>query len=141
MNRYYDLEINILSCLLQKPELMKNLILEDKHFIKHQRLWQFMKSFYSKFETFDVILMFNMCKDKFRLIQYLEWLTEVEPCINNFEKYQKQLIKLYEQKQEEKIMIKLIYELSNDLYVGKIELSQYIDKVKEIIEGIEYNND
>lgn len=133
MNNYYDLEINILSCLLQKPKLMKELILEDKHFIKHQRIWQFMKFFYSKFETFDVVLMFNVCKDRFQLIRYLEWLVDVDPLVNNFRRYQEQLIYLYEQNENDKAKVKLIYELANDLYVGKIDLKEYIEREKKII--------
>ena len=46
MNKYNDLELSILSCLLQRPELMKNVILEDKHFKKHLNIWIFMKSVY-----------------------------------------------------------------------------------------------
>ena len=42
VNKTNDLEKSILSCLLIKPELMEQLILEDKHFIKNQRMWQFM---------------------------------------------------------------------------------------------------
>lgn len=137
MKYYYDLETNVLSCLLQKPELMKDLILEDKHFVKQQRLWQFMKSFYAKFETFDLVLMFQVCKDKFRLIQYLEWLTDAEPIISNFDKYQNQLIELYEQSEKERVQINLIYEKANDLYVGKIDLDCFIREINKIIEGVD----
>lgn len=134
MNNYYDLEINVLSCLIQKPTLMKILILEDKHFIKHQKLWQFMKAFYNKFETFDLILMFNVCKNKYEIIQYIEWLTKVEPAISNFDKYQKQLIELYNQKQDERDKIKRIYELANDLYVGRLEIDIFKNKINDIIQ-------
>ena len=35
MNKYNDLELSILSCLLQKPSLMNEIRLEDKRFIKN----------------------------------------------------------------------------------------------------------
>ncbi len=142
MNQLYDLEINILSCLLQKPELMKNLKLEDKHFIRNQRLWQFMKAFYKKYETFDVVMMFNVCKNKYKIIEYLKYLIEVEPIPNNFEKYQQQLIELYNEKESESILIKNIYELSNDLLNMNIEVDEFVKKVNNMYERIkkEYEN-
>lgn len=135
MNSIGDLELNIMSCLLLKPELMKDIILEDKHFTKHQRLWQFMKAFYKKFETFDVQLMYSVCKDKWHIVNYMEWLVELEPIPNNFYKYQKQLIELFHETEEEKIKIDLIYKYANDLWVRNISLEDFKNKVDEIIGG------
>ena len=144
MNKYYDLEINILSCLLQKPDLMQKLILEDKHFVKNQRLWKFMKAFYKKFNTFDIPLMYSVCKDKFKLVMYVEWLVDVIPAPSLFEKYQQQLIELYEQTKKEKYIKEKLFELANDLYVGNIELKNYVENInyvfknaKEIFKGEE----
>ena len=133
MQQYYDLEMSIMSCLLLKPELMKDLKLEDKHFIKHQRLWQFMKAFYKRYETFDVVLMYNTCKDKFKLIKYVEYLLEVEPIPDNFEKYQDLLISLYNQKLEDKAKITTIQALTNDLTVGNIDIATFKDKINELL--------
>ena len=69
MNKYNDLELSILSCLLQKPSLMNEVILEDKHFIKHQKIWLFMKAFYNRYKTFDIQLMYSICKDKWQIVQ------------------------------------------------------------------------
>lgn len=142
MEKYYDLEINILSCLLQKPELMQRVILEDKHFIKNQRLWKFMKAFYKKFNTFDIPLMYSVCKDKFKLVMYVEWLVDVIPAPSLFQKYQEQLIELYEQTRKEKWIKEKLFELANDLYVGNVELKNYIENInyvfknaKEIFKG------
>ena len=63
MQYYYDLEINILSCILQRPQLMEKSILEDKHFIKHKKLWLFMKAVYKKFGTFDFVIMYKIIKN------------------------------------------------------------------------------
>ena len=87
-----DLEFSILSCLLIKPELMEKVILEDKHFKRTQRMWQFMKSFYKKFKTFDINLMYSICKDKWQIVEYMSLLLEFEPTASSFDKYQKQLI-------------------------------------------------
>ena len=91
-----DLEFAILSCLLIKPELMEKVILEDKHFKRTQRMWQFMKAFYKKFKTFDINLMYSICKDKWQIVEYISLLLELEPTVSAFDKYQKQLIELYE---------------------------------------------
>lgn len=137
MQQYYDLEMSIMSCLLLKPELMKDLKLEDKYFIKHQRLWQFMKAFYKKYETFDVILMFNVCKDKYQIVKQLQWLADVEPIQKNFYKYQEQLFELYNQNKKDKWIIEQIYTLANDLYVGNIDLENFKYKIKEAEENAE----
>ena len=134
MNEIGNLELNIMSCLLIKPELMKKIVLEDKHFVKHQRLWQFMKSFYKKFETFDVQLMYSICQDKWHIVNYMQWLLELEPTYNNFDLYQKQLIELYNEKQEEKIKIDLIYKLANDLYLRNISLDDFKNEIDKIYE-------
>lgn len=133
MNKYTDLELNVLSCLLIKPELMEKLRLEDKHFVKQQRLWQFMKSFYSKFKTFDSALMISVCQDKFQIIEYIMWLLELNPTPSNFEKYQERLIEMYEEEQQDKIKIQKIYNLSNELYVRKINLDDFKNELKRIM--------
>lgn len=134
MQHLYDLEINILSCLLQEPKLMQQITFEDKHIIKHQRIWQFMKAFYNKYETFDIILMYQVCKDKYQIFQYIQWLIDVEPIPSRFNLYQKQLIEAYEQKEKEKYIIQKIFSKANELYVGSVSLNdfkEYIEKVED----------
>lgn len=132
MKSNYDLEINVLSCLVQKPILMEQLKLQDKHFVKHKRLFQFMKSFYAKFETFDLVLIYQVCKDKFKIIDYITWLVEVEPVLSNFDKYQDMLIEQYEESKKNKWIIDKIYQTSNDLYCGKINLDEFNKRIQEI---------
>lgn len=131
MNKKNDLEINIISCLLLKPELMKEIILQDKHFIKHQRLWQFMKAFYKKFETFDIQLMYSVCKDKWHIVNYLELLLDAEPVYKNFKIYQEQLIEEINQSKKEKWVKNKIYELATNLYIGNLNVEEFPEKVKE----------
>ena len=132
MNNYYNLEKSILSCLLQKPELMNQLILEDKHFIRTQRMWRFMKAFYKMFGTFDINLMYSVCNDKWQIVEYMEMLLELDPFIYNFDKYQKQLLKLYEESKKDKYIIEKVYELANSLLVRNISTSDFRNKVDEI---------
>lgn len=132
MNKYNDLELSILSCLLQKPTLMNELILEDKHFVKYQRLWKFMKAFYEKFKTFDITLMFSVCKNRYQLMSFMMTLIEAEPLVSLFNTYQKQLIDLHEENKKEKAMINVIYKLANDLYVRNITLDEFKNEIDKI---------
>ena len=132
---YVDLEISILSCLLQRPELMEDTILKDMYFVKHKKIWLFMKAFYKRFKNFDITLMMSISKNKYRMSEYICWLVEQEPAPSLFKQYEKQLIDLYNEKQKEKWIIEKAYELANDLYVRNIKIEEYIDKIKEI-----YNN-
>lgn len=125
MNKYYDLEISILSCLLQKPKLMEKVILCDNHFIKHKKMWLFMKSFYKKFQNFDLALMYSVCKNKYHLMSYIEMLLDAEPSPSLFDTYQQQLIDLYNQTKKEKYLKEKIYSLANDLYIGNLNLEEF----------------
>lgn len=132
MNKYNDLELSILSCIIQRPNLMNKIILEDKHFVKHKKLWLFLKAFYKKFGNFDLTLMLSVSKDKNRIIEYVMWLYDKEPSPSLFEIYQKQLIQLYEETKKEKWIIDKIYELANELVVRNIELKDFRKNVDDI---------
>lgn len=132
-----DLEFSILSCLLIKPELMEKVILEDKHFKRTQRMWQFMKAFYKKFKTFDINLMYSICKDKWQIVEYISLLLEFEPTASAFDKYQKQLIELYEEQEKDKYIIEKVYGLANELLVRNISTSDF----KREVDKIYYNAD
>jgi len=132
---YIDLEISILSCLLQKPELMKDTILEDKYFTKHKKIWLFMKAFYKRFNNFDITLMLSISKNKYRISEYICWLAEQEPAPSLFKQYEQQLIDLYNESEKEKLIINKIYELSNDLYVRNININEFKNKLEKIYMG------
>lgn len=128
-----DLELNVMSCLLIHPELMNKVILEDKHFGKYKRLWSFMKSFYNKFHTFDVQLMYSVCKDKWHIVNYMQWMLELEPTAGNFDLYQQQIIEKYNQSEKEKIIKETILKLSNDLLVGNINTNDFKEKIFKVL--------
>lgn len=132
MNKYNDLELSILSCIVQKPELMEQVILDDKYFVKHKKIWLFLKSFYNKFHNFDLTLMYSICKDKYRIVEYIIWLMEKEPRLFLFNDYQKQLIDLYEENKKEKWIIEKIYSLANDLYIRSIDSNEFKIKLDDI---------
>lgn len=130
-----DLEFSILSCLLLKPELMEKVILEDKYFKRTQRLWQFMKAFYKKFKTFDINLMYSVCKDKWKIVEYMSMLLEFKPTATMFDRYQQQLIELYEEQEKDKWIIEKVYQLSNDLLIRNISTNDFKSEINKI-----YNN-
>ena len=134
MNKYDDLEICILSCLLIKPDLMKNIKFEDKHIRKHKGMWKFMKAFYSKFGNFDINLMHSVCKDKWHIINYIELLACEDglPCY--FEDYQNRLIEKYNETQKDDYIIDKIYDLNMDLICRRIKTNDYKYKIDEIFE-------
>lgn len=132
MNKYNDLETSILSILLQKPNLMNNLIIDEKYFIKNKKIWLFMKSFYKRFGNFDLNLMYSVCKNKYHLMSYIEQLILSEPCVSLFEDYQKQLMKEYDELKKDKWIREKVYELANDYYMMNLSLNEF---KKEIIKA------
>lgn len=130
--RSENLENSVLCCILLKPELMEEEILEDKYFQNTQRVWQFMKAFYKKFKCFDIELMASVCEDNYRLMNYITVILESEATAIHFELYVKQLMEKYNEKQKDKIIIKKIFEYANNLYLRNISTSEFKKKVDEI---------
>lgn len=133
MDNYNNLEMSILSCILLKPELMDKIIFEDKHIVSRQRLWQFMKAFYERYKTFDIQLMYSICKDKWQIVENIVQLLEYEPSTSLFNIYQKQLIDLYNEGKENKIKIDKVYKLANELYVRKITIDDFKKEVEKLL--------
>lgn len=132
MNNYHELELDILSCLLQRPELMKDVILQDKHFKKYLNLWLFMKSFYNSYGNFDLVLMGSATRNKSALVKYIMLLIDREPAPSHFYEYQKQLIRMYKEPKKEKFIIYKINQLVNDLNFNQLELKDFKNKLEEV---------
>ena len=132
MNKYKDLEISILSCLLQKPELMNKMILQDDDFKHHKKLWVFLKQVYKKFGCFDINLMYSVVRNKYKYIQYIIELVDVEVIPDRIELYQKQLLELKHESRKENWIIDKAYELANELYLRNIKLKDYRQKLNTI---------
>ncbi len=125
MSNYADLEISVLSLLLQKPDLMEKTKLEDKYFIKHKKIWLFLKEFYKRFGNFDLTLMMAISKNKYKMMEYIVWLVDQEASPSLFKVYEQQLIDEYNQCKKNKYVIEKVFELANSLYVGNITLTDF----------------
>ena len=136
IKEYYGIELSILSCLILKPELMSELILEDKHFIKYQRIWQYMKSFYNKYKTFDLQIMFAVCKNKYELMDYIEKLVINEVDVDNFNLYQNELLKSFEENKKERWIKNKVFVLANELINQNIDLKEFDLKYKKLYEDV-----
>ena len=136
MNEYYGLEASVLSCLILKPNLMNDLILEDKHFIKYQRIWQYMKSFYKKYSTFDLQIMFALCKDKYSLIDYIKILVLNDVDVDNFNLYQQALLDEFNENKKERWIKNKIFVLTNELINQNISLKDFDLKYKKLYEDV-----
>ena len=137
MNKYKDLEISILSCLLQKPELMDKIILQDDDFKYHKKLWIFLKQVYKKFGCFDINLMYSVVRNKYKYIQYIISLVDVEVIPDRIELYQKQLLELKHESQKESWIIDKVYEKSNELLTRNITVGQYRQEIDTIYSNAE----
>lgn len=140
-NRYKDLEINILSCLVQKPKLMNKIFITDDDFKYHKRFWLFMKSFYKKFGTFDLVLMNDICKNSYKFVAYIEQLTDATLLLNDeqFIDYQNALLELQKENKKDEWIIDKCFKLANDLYVKNISVQDFkllVNKVYEQAEEI-----
>ena len=99
-----DLEENILSCLLQKPELMKDLILTEDDFYTRKRLFKYFKAFYDIYGTIDYVLMCHKCRkgNVYELRKAFDNLIQLcFPTIKNFKLYQEELLKYNKEHQKE----------------------------------------
>lgn len=130
--RKENLENSILCCILLKPELIEEEILEDKYFQNTQRVWQFMKSFYKKFKCFDIELMASVCEDNYRLMNYITMILDSVATPHNFELYMEQLIEKYNESERNKIIIKKVFQYANDLYLRNITTDEFKKNVDEI---------
>lgn len=132
INKYDDLELSILCCFLQKPNLLDKTILDEKYFVKHKKIYIFLKAIYKKFKTLDLNIMYSISKNKFRTIEYIVWIAQYSAFPSLFTTYEKQLIDLYKENKKDKWIIDKVYELSNDLYVRNLEVSEFRSKVEDI---------
>ena len=132
-----DYEESILSCLLQKPSLMNELIVSENDFYKYRRIFRYFKLFYETFNCLDLVLMVNKIKSDNRhiLVEAFDKLIDFEPTPKHFKLYQEGLLEynkehLQELKKERagNDIIELTLKLSNK----QIILGEYFKKIEEI---------
>ena len=134
MNKYTDLEMSIISCFLQQPDLIKKINGKENYFIKHKKLILFLKAVYNKFGCFDINLMCNACKNEYKLMDYIEWLVQLEPVPSHIDLYLKQLEELRTELKKDKWIREKIYSLASELYVKNITLEDFKNKINKIEE-------
>lgn len=132
MEKYNNLELAVLSCLVQRADLMKDTKLETKHFKKHYKIWNFLKAFYDKFGNFDLTLMMAVSKNKYRMIEYIMWLLDKEPAPSLFKVYEEQLLKEFDGLEKQNWIKDKCYELANDFYVGALSSEDFKKQVDEV---------
>lgn len=138
-----DLEEAILSCLLQEPELVNKLIVDEDDFNKYPKQFKFFRNFYDKFGTLDLVLMVNKIRleDRYKLIDVFDKLIDFEPSPSCFRLYQEALLEynkecrkeILENKAKEKIIKKAV-EL-NDKNESLENWFEEIQKIKEEIKN------
>lgn len=129
---YTEIEKSILSCVLQKPELINKVTLEDKYFINYNRLWKAMKAFYKQYDDLDIVLMGSLFKPQYKFMIYMQELIEIEPIPERITQYQEMLMKLCDEDKTRRIRINRIYDMANELVVGGITIEEFAKKVNEI---------
>ena len=132
MNKYNDLEMSIISCFIQRPELIKKIEGKEKYFIKHKKLILFLQAVYKKFGNYDLNILFEVCREEYKLLMYIECLAQLEPAPSNIDIYIKQLEELRIESEKEKWIREKIYSLASELYIKNITIQEFNDKLEKI---------
>lgn len=98
--KQYDVEDAIISCILQKNDLINELIVDLKCFKNNtnRRMVLFLKRIYGQYKQLDLTLMISKFKtdtDKNRFIEYYMRLFELVPSTSLFYEYQQELMDQY----------------------------------------------
>lgn len=130
-----DYEESVLSCLLQNPELMKELIVNENDFYKYERIFRYFKLFYETFNCLDLTLMVNKIKkgDRHLLVEVYDKLIDFEPTTSCFKFYQEGLIEYNKEHREElleKEMKREILELALKLAHEEIGVNDFFEKLE-----------
>lgn len=127
--KQYDLEKSVISCILQREELMNELYVSDDVFANplNRRMLVFFKKFYEHYKHLDISIMVDYLKDdqkKSVLIDYYVDVIDYEIVPSHFYDYQERLIEQYKNNK----IIKQI-ELFQK---GKMETDQLLDEINNI---------
>ena len=132
-----NMELNIMCCLLMRPELMEEMEIGDEEFRNYKRLWKFLKAFYNRFRNFDIELMASVCNDKYQIVEYAQMILERQASTTNFKKYQKMLVEFNHKEKLETFFTDKIFEYAFELSVGTINSDEFTDKTNELYEKIQ----
>ena len=130
MNTLIEIENCIFGCLLEKPDLIKELYIDTKCFVSetNNKMIKFLQKCYEQDKTLDISLMVSRFTNVTSKSEFMNWYTEIVSnsfyTISNFYKYQEQLQENYRNSSLE-IQIQ---QFSN----GKFDMEQLIEKINQI---------
>lgn len=138
--KQYDVENNLISCILQKPSLINEMFIDLNCFRSdlNKRMIIFFKDFYDKNKNLDISLMVEEMKteeQKNKFINYYVEMIDITPSPSLFYEYQQKMIDIYKDsliKQEIGKYIKKNIELD--------ELVENINSISNEVMVIKQNN-
>lgn len=137
MNKYTDLEMSIISCFLQQPDLIKKIEGKEDYFIHYKKILLFLKAIYNKFGCFDINIMHEACKNKQTLYDYLAIIFEYSPIPSHIDIYISQLEELRTELKKDKWIREKVYSLSSELYIKNITFEDFKNKLNKLEEDAE----
>lgn len=132
-----NLEESILSCILQKPELINELIITEKDFYQYPKQFKFFVEFYNKFKCLDLVLMVNKIRvsDRRKFVEVVDKLIDFEPSISCFRLYQEALLEYNNENKKELLdkqtknkILSIIMELNN----FNVALTKWFEEIEKI---------
>ena len=128
MYDYAEVELSLLSCFWLNPKLLEETKLEEKHFIHYKRLFVLFQSFYKKFGNLNIESVCNVVKDQYKLMRYINVISQLEPTSSNYDKYESLLLELYNEAAEEKWLREKVFQLANDFYLKNINSKEFKER-------------
>ena len=138
----YDIELNILACIVMKPELINELFIELSCFEDsyNKKILSFFKIFYDKYKCLDLTLMAERLSKKnqdeaSKFVVYYTELLDLLPTPSMFYEYQQELIENY----KTKLIKQEIQKFSND-DMSSDDLVEAINKINNDTMVIKQSN-
>ena len=125
-----DLELSIISCILQKPKLIDELYIETSMFRKdiNREMVIYLKNFYKKNKNLDFTLLYNSTSDvdfAGKLIDFCTNAITIEATTAHFNEYQEKFIIKYKENK--------IRELINSYVIDKkINIDELIKQINQV---------
>ena len=124
-----NLEDSLISCILQKNELINELYIDNVVFKNHYnaKCIDFFKKIYKEHRILDITLMlakFRTKEQKQQMFEYYRERINYIPSVNMFYKYQEELQEVHKNEEIEKVV--------DDFKSGKIEKDSLISSINEI---------
>lgn len=130
-------EESILSCILQKPELINEMKVTPDDFHQYPRMLKYFINFYKTFGMLDMVLMVNKLASKQRkaLVGIFDTLIDFEPSTSAFLYYQDGLLQYNKEKAEE-IALKKRRDIIRKLIVKFVEDEIDLEEFKRGVGGV-----